>query len=289
MVGTKIVKTSLKRIFIGTDKQLENIQKYVRFTNCLETTVSQFVRWYYLKKCDDTDPPLPPTESFYGVVIRAFSHGRKRKAPKKMNTKMIVDHVIPYIDEFQKKPFYVENTEDKRPKGFGQTVSYMQTVFNTNTTTNVKLHFMGKACTYISLRLEKKKRMKMINDDLRKGTITENEAKSIRSKLLAIINNEREAFDVLYKNIKDVNENNMVESKYLPTAKDVNVVRKELKKVIECILDHEFQPLPDMKKKRKTSTTTTTDILIHYDICCSPEEYVPAYRGTSNTFTREER
>ena len=127
----------------------------------------------------------------------------------------------------------------------------------------------------------------MINDDLRKGTITENEAKSIRSKLLAIINNEREAFDVLYKNIKDVNENNMVESKYLPTAKDVNVVRKELKKVIECILDHEFQPLPDMKKKRKTSTTT--GILIHYDICCSPEEYVPAYRGTSNTFTREER
>ena len=240
MVGTKIVKTSLKRIFIGTDKQLENIQKYIRFANCLETTVSQFVRWYYLK-CDDTDPPLPPTESFYGVVIRAFSNGQKRRAQTNDNTKMIAAHVMPYIDEFQKKQFYVENTDDKRPKGFRQTVSYMQTVFNTNTTTNVKMHFMRKACTYIALRLEKKKRMKLINDDLRKGTITENEAKSIRSKLFAIIKTERESFDVLYKNIEDINEIT-VTSKYLPTATDVNTVRKELKEVIESILDHEFQP-----------------------------------------------
>ena len=283
MVGTKIVKTSLKRIFIGTDKHLENIQKYIRFANCLETTVSQFVRWYYLK-CDDTDPPLPPTESFYGVVIRAFSHGRKRKAPKKdnMKTKMIAAHVMPYIDEFQKKRFYVENTEDEPPVGFWQSISYMQTVFNTNTTTNVKMHFMGKACTYIALRLEKKKRIKMINDDLRKGTITENEAKSIRSKLFTIIKIEREAFDVLYKDIKDVDENT-VESKYLPTASDVNTLRKELKEVIKCILDHEFQTPPDVKK-RKTSTTTITDILIHYDVCCSPEEYVPAYLRLSRLY-----
>ena len=291
MVGTKTVKTSLRRIFFGSDAHLQNIKSYVKFVNCLETTVSHFVRWYYLKCVDD---PLPPTESFYGVVLRAFSYGREQTkekmvaASRNQRTKMIAGRVGPYVEEFRTKPFYVENVGNVRPKGLGNSISYVSTTFNTNATTNIKEHFMGKACAYITLRLEKKKRVRQINDDLRKGSITEKEARAARSKLTAIMTDEREAFDAFYDVVDDEGYTNAhLGETYLPTATEVAALRKELRDVLEGVLP---RALPDTKKKKKKTKTTSTPtatkkkILVHFDVCCSPEDYVPAYLRLSKLY-----